>query len=88
MRFRRKTFSCCTPPMRMVQSSAGSVHAYPVPEATEIKGKGTDNERRLEYYVKPHYAVQTLILKNGSPVSCRMGFYSPELYQATLPKSP
>jgi hypothetical protein len=70
----------------MVQPIAATSNSYPLPEAMAYEDKGTDKERRLEYYGKPHYAVQTSILKNGNPISCRLGFYSLELYQAALPK--
>lgn len=70
----------------MVQAFEAVSRRFPAPEATIIESKGTDKERQLEYFGKPYYAVHTVILNNGSPVSCRMGFYSVELYEAALPQ--
>jgi hypothetical protein len=71
----------------LVQPYEAAVHKFPAPEATAYEGKGTDKEKQIEYFGKPYYAVRTLILKNGNVAICTMGFYSPELYQAALPKS-
>ena len=43
--------------------------------------------KRIEYFGKPYLTVQTLLIKNGSVASCRLGFYTPELYQAALAKT-
>jgi hypothetical protein len=69
----------------LVQPFEAVRHKFPVPEATAYEGKGTEKERQIEYFGKPYYAVRTLILKNGNVASCRLGFYSLELYQTALP---